>query len=382
MKERTISQRNLLGAFVGGMLGILALGYFNSGFLLVLGVFAGVIGGWWYQEIWVATASGFNEGVAKTRALGAFLFTPVRRLSEWRKGLDEIDIPLLPMLAWLATPFIWLLRRPGAMVMWTRAHPVNRAYLVRVATLPVFYAANAVIVGLLAYLLVRSAQGFDFNHDVRGIPIIFGGLGLLCIGIVSLMAPLMFWSSNSERKLDQMHSFYRTWERYSSMGVARFYVSELWFMARAWFSVVAWLVACIAWFCGIGGVFLAIVAITSAAIGMVKGVYQVSIRGGHWLCFGTTLTVTAIAAWIGSSYFGDVRILWGAALSTGLVSALATEGIRRSIVAVFNKNRPARAVALIPLGRQLRPGGRLFWRITTGIGDRFIGLLPMHPQNA
>src|SRR4051812_47450118 len=124
MEKRTISQRNLLGAFVGGMLGILALGYFNNGFLLFIGVFAGVIGGWWYQEIWNHTVKGYNDSVARTCAFGAFLFTPVHRLGEWRKTVVEIDFPLLPTLAFLATPFIWLLRRPVAITLWARSHPV------------------------------------------------------------------------------------------------------------------------------------------------------------------------------------------------------------------------------------------------------------------
>lgn len=387
MKDRTISQRNLLGAFVGGVFGILASGFFHP-VLLPVGVFAGVIGGWWYQEIWMATMHGFHEGVAKTQMLAAFLFTPLRRLSEWRKELwkDEVGwgafLPIVGFLAWLVSPLIWLLRRPAAMVMWARAHPVNRAYLVRGATLPLFYAVNAMIIGLLAFLLVRSAQGFDFNHDVRGIPIIFGGLVLFCVGVISLMAPMMFWSSNSQQKLDQMHNFYRTWERYSSMGVMRFYVSELWFMARAWFSIVAWLVACIAWFCGLGAVFLAIVAIMSAAIGFVKGVYQVSTRAGHWLCFGATLTTTVISAMLFHNSFVDVRVLWTVALLTGLVSAVATEGLRRGFVLLFRVNRSARTVALVPLGRQLMPGSRMFCRTSTNMSDWFIKFLPMHPQMA
>lgn len=383
MKERTISQRNLLGAFVGGVLGILAFGFFNA-ILLPFGVFAGVIGGWWYQEIWAATTHGFFEGVAKTKAFGAFLFTPVHRLRDWRadmkRNIDDLDI--LYYVGLLAIPFIWLLRRPGALVMWARAHPVNRAYLVRVATLPVFYAMNVAVIGFFALLLVRSAQGFDFNHDVRGLPIIFGGIFLFCIGIISLMAPMMFWMNDSDRKLDKMRSFYRTWERYSSMGIARFYVSELWFMARSWFSAVAWLVACIVWFCGLGAVFLAIVATVSAAIGLVKGVYQVSTQAGHWLCFGATLTTTVISAAVFHGSFGDPRAVWVVALLTGVASAGITEGLRRGFVLLFKSNRPARAVALVSLGKQLRPGGRLFWRISTIAGDWFIKLLPVHPQMA
>lgn len=383
MKERAIFQRNMLGAFMGGVLGILICG-FLSPLLLPVGVFAGVIGGWWYQEIWAATTHGFNEGMAKTCALAAFLFTPVRRLGEWRKQLwnDSVGDVMLPILAWLVSPIIWLLRRPAVIVMWTRAHTVNRAYLVRAATLPLFYAMNAAIIGFLANLLVRSAQGFDFNHDVRGIPIIFGGIFLFCIGIISLMAPMMSWSSDSERKLDQMHHFYRTWERYSSMGVARFYLSELWFLARAWFSAVAWAVACISWFCGLGAVYLAIVAVASAAIGFVKGIYRVSIRGGHWLCFGATLTTTIVSAMLFHNSFGDIRIMWFVAVLTGVASAGATEGLRQGILLFFNTNRPARVVAVVPLIKQLRPSGHLFWRTSTRVGDWFIGLLPTHPQNA
>lgn len=388
MKERTISQRNLLGAFVGGVLGVLAFGFLNA-LLLPAGVFAGVIGGWWYQEIWAATTNGFNEGVAKARALGVFLFTPVRRLDEWRKGLwkdpndlGEVFLPIAALLAWIVSPFIWLLRRPAVMVMWARAHPVNRAYLVRGATLPLFYAMNTVVIGFLAFLLVRSAQGIDMNHDVRSLPIMLGGIFLFCIGIASLMSPMMFWSSHSECKLDQMNNFYRTWERYSSMRVAHFYVSELWFMARMWFSVVAWLVACIAWFCGLGAVFLAIVAVTSAVIGLVKGVYHVSTQAGHWLCFGATLTTTTISAMLFHNSFGDMRILWVVALLTGVASAAATEGLRRGFILFFKTNRPARVIALVSLGKQLRPGGRLFWRTSTNVGDWLIKFLPMHPQMA
>ncbi|MES2668358.1 MAG: hypothetical protein V4644_01545 [Patescibacteria group bacterium] len=388
MKERTISQRNLLGAFVGGVLGILAFGFLNA-LLLPIGVFAGVIGGWWYQEIWAATSHGFNEGVARTRALGAFLFTPVRRLSEWRRELwkDQDDMwgafaPILTFLALLTSPFIWLLRRPAVMVMWARSHPVNRAYLVRIATLPVFYAATSAIIGLLGFSLFRSVQGWDWNHDVRGLWVIGAILGVFMLGILTLMAPMMFWLNDSDRKLDKMRSFYRTWERYSSMGVAHFYVSELAFMARAWLSAVVWVSVCFAWFIGLGGVFLAIVGIVSAAIGFVKGVYQVSIKAGHWLCFGATLTTTIISAAVFHGSFGDLRILWIVALLTGVASAGVTEGLRRGFVLLFKTHRPARAVALLPLGRQLRPGGRLFWRTSTSVGDWFIRFLPVHPQMA
>ncbi len=388
MKERTISQRNLLGAFVGGVLGILAFDFLNP-LLLPVGVFTGVIGGWWYQEIWGTIIHEFKQGVEKSRALSSFLFTPVRRLSEWRKelwkdsdGWGPVLLPIVGFLAWIVSPFIWLLRRPVVIVMWARAHPVNRAYLVRLATLPLFYAATGAIVGFFALLLIRSANDIDMNHDVRSIPVVFSGLFLCCISIVSLMAPVIFWSSNSDRKLDQMHSFYRIWERYFSMGVVRFYASELKFLVKQWSLITIWLLACIVWFCGLGGAFLIIVAIVSATIGFVKGVYQVSIKAGHWLCFGATLTTTIISAAMFHGSFGDIRVLWVVALLTGVASAGVTEGLRRGFVVLFKTYRSARAIALVPLGKQLRPGGRLFWSTSTRMGDWFNRFLSVHPQMA
>ena len=164
MKERTVSRRNLLGAFLGGVLGILAFGFLNA-ILLPVGVFAGVIGGWWYQEIWASTDHGFRTGIKMARALVTFLFTPAHRLGEWRKKLwrelDDLDVPLLPFLAWLATPFVWLLRRPAVMLLWARAHPLHRAYLVRTATLPVFYTIATAVMGWLAFLLYQGAQSIN-----------------------------------------------------------------------------------------------------------------------------------------------------------------------------------------------------------------------------
>lgn len=382
MKQRTISQRNLLGALVGGVFGILAFGYFSA-ILLPFGVFAGVVGGWWYQEIWTATAYGFDEGVAKTRALGIFLFTPARKLSEWRKELWEDAFDVVPVfLAWLISPFIWLLRRPAVMFMWARSHPVNRAYLVRVAILPLFYGMCAVIVGFFAFLLVRFAQGVDMNKDAIALPVMASGIFLCCMGIISIMMPMMLWSSSSENKLDEMRNFYRTWEHYSSMSATHFYVSELWHMVKVWFSCFAWVAACFTWFCGLGVVFLVVVAVTSAVIGFVKGVYQVSTQAGHWLCFGATLTTTIISATLFHGSFGDIRILWTVALLTGVFSAGLTEGLRRGFVLLFKTNRSARVVALVSLGKQLRPSFRQFWSTSDSVGTWFIKFLPTHPMMA
>lgn len=66
---RSASSRNLLGGFLGGVLGILALGYFTQSVLmLTLGVVTGVVGGYWYEEIGKALVVAFQDAVATVRA--------------------------------------------------------------------------------------------------------------------------------------------------------------------------------------------------------------------------------------------------------------------------------------------------------------------------
>lgn len=387
MKERTVSRRNLLGAFLGGVLGILACGFFNA-FLLPVGVFAGVIVGWWYQEILASTMNGFHTGILMARSLGVFLFTPAHRLSEWRKKLwrelGDLDPPLLLFLAWVATPFIWLLRRPMAGVLWICAHPLHRAYLVLAAILPVFYTIATAVIGSLALVLHWTAQGVDMKYSFWSVPVMAAGVMLFCLYITSLVMPFMIWSeSENEQKFTQMRRIYRVWKRYTSMGALRFYGSELRFITHLWFSGMTWVIACFAWFCGIGGIFLGTMALMSAAVGFVKGVYRVSTRAGHWFCFGVTLTTTIIAAALFRPFFEDLQFLLDLALLTGVISAIATEGLRRGLLLLFKTWRQARAIALIPLEHQLRPGGHLFWRISTGAGDWFKrSFLPVRPKLA
>ena len=175
-----------------------------------------------------------------------------------------------------------------------------------------------------------------------------------------------------------LRGFYRNWERYASRGAMRFFVRDLANFFLCQISIALFLGGAAIWFTSIGGAFvLLVVAPISAMVGAVKGIYQVSTKAGHWLCFGTTVVVTALTALMAYPYLNDARVLWTVALFAGLASASATEGVRRSLVWFFSFSGHARAVASETLGAQLAPSGRAFWRITKQVGGKFNNALPM-----
>ncbi len=381
MKERSVSQRNLLGAFVGGMLGILALGYFNNSLLLIVGCFAGVIGGWWYQEIGQYVVDSFNAGVMKSKEFVGFVFTPVHKLRAWRAELwQDIDnIDAFYYLALFAIPFIWVLRRPAAIILWAREHPGNRAKLVRILAMPVFWAIN--VAWLIPVGLWMTKEAGRLNHVPAGLFPILGCIVMLVLGLYTIVVPLIARGEADEHPLVRVYDEYQDWNRYVSQGPIGFFFSELAFWYKSWLAASLFMIASAAWFIGAGAVFLGIIGVISGAIGLVKGVYQVSFRTGHWLCFGTTLATTAISASVFHDYLGNVQILWIVALLTGVVAAVATEAARRMLVHFFTKHRSVRALALLSLERQLQPSGRMFMQISTRAGDWFGSYLPVCVQN-
>lgn len=384
MKGRTVTQRNLLGAFVGGVLGILAFGYFSV-FLLPFGVFAGVIGGWWYEEIWQHIVDGIKSGLKTTllvrdelvrrwNTLVTFLFTPHRRQKEMRFDPG----PALAAVGFLLFPLIWLTRRVG----WAKEHPVNKAYLVRWAVTLANYMLSGFVLFWAARWIIDAGNSAEHLHRTNGQIFWIGLAPVGLMALLTLVSPL-FWDENGDdTSLDKMRRFYSTWSRYASKGPLGFFASELLWLVTVEYTSMAWMLGGLAWFIGAGGIFVAIVTILSAGIGLVKGVYHVVTRAGHWLCFGVTLATTIVAAWLGYRYFSDARILWATALATGILSAVGTEALRRALVWGFQTYRPARAVALVPIGKQLRPETKLFLQISASVGEWFYGLLPMRPLQA
>lgn len=372
MKERSVTRRNLVGAFWGGFLGILVAGYLHPA-VLPIGCLLGVVVGWWHQEILVHVKRSCLRGVIRTRRSWewskAFVLTPVWELKDKAKGL-RIDVgPAVVVFHAIMFGIVWLLRRPNAFRCWLRAHPMNRAYFIRVCAVITYYFIGTGLLFLPFYFLWSSGYfSVQSIHD-NGFGI-FYGLGCLAVGVSLVIIPIVLDSEGLD-ETRRLRNFYRTWERFAAIGTLRFFFGEVYFLMKVWAFTLAMMILSFLWFAGAGSVFVVCVVVPiSAGVGIVKGVYAVSMRAGHWLCFGTTLVVTAITAWLTYPYLGDQRILWIVALCAGLASAGATEAIRRLIVWAFFLSDRLQAMNFAPLDGQLAGWCRLFWDVSRNIERR------------
>jgi hypothetical protein len=377
MKNRSVSQRNFVGAFLGGVLGILACGYLHPA-VLPFGCFLGVIIGWWYQEIWQSVTDSVNHAVARVEhtwnQFTIFVLTPT-----WKLKNIKIDIKIKPCLKVLHSiifPLIWLLLRPIAIIKWLMKHQVNRLYITRTLAVFTHSTINALWVVPLVIYNFKAIELYESSESL--IPVLHC-MSMIFVPLFTMILPLVaLLNETDEETLKKMRRFYLNWERYVEKGSFRFYAKELSRFFLYEISICSLFIGGAAWFTVIGAVFVLIVVVPiSAGIGLVKGIYKVSVKAGHWLCFGTTVTVTAFVAWTMHPYLNDVRILWFTALFAGLLSAALTEALRRSLVWSFSINERARLIALTRLYVQLTPSGRKFWQITTNIGDRFCDILPI-----
>ncbi len=357
MKERSITKKNVTGGFLGGILGILSFGYIHPA-VLPLGCVFGVLIGWWYQEILQSALEGWHKGVIKTHEAWnrtvLFLTTPTRKL----KGININLEPSLKVLHFLVFLVVWVFRSPITFYHWLGKHQMNQVYTIRVFVVATTLGLTALWMIPLGFKLNQMFGGVDQNSPMGALVIL-----AFILGLVAVISPFA--------RSESLRDFYSSWSAYSRQGTILFFLKEV---ATSIFLQVAMIVVFSGmgfWFIAIGGAFVAIViAPLSFAIGMVKGIYKVAMKPGHWLCLITTLVVTLISAWQLHSYFADARILWAVALMAGVVSALATEGLRQLIALFYKHNEFIRRVALTELGILLTPSGRAFWRLSQTVGEK------------
>ncbi len=378
MDQRTVSFRNFVGAFLGGALGILAFGYLNA-FALAPGCFFGVVVGWWHKEIWNKAIGSVHAKIVSTRLayhrfMRRFHMLAVRRRKEDRTRFDihKYSHGVLAFLRFMATPFVWIAKIFIALVRVFKAHPMNRAMVVRSLAIVAFEGLS------LLWMWAAFARSMGrIIHLPKESPETLLILPMLILPIFAmLMPPILLFNDPHYEGISEMRNFYRCWERYSKSKVT-FFLHDIATMFQIQITLVSWLGGLLVWYSGVGGAFVIfIVAPVSCVVGAVKGIYEVSTKAGHWMCFGATLATTAFTAWISYPYFGDARVLWGVALFAGIASAAVTEGLRRSLTWVFKKNERIFRVASLPLYDQLAPSGRMFQRITTRVIDRLLPALP------
>ena len=361
MKSRSITKRNLTGGFFGGIMGIFSFGYIHP-CVLPIGCLLGVLGGWWYQEIFQSAIEGWHKGVQKTHDVwnGVILLitTPTKKLKNININF-EFPMRVVHFLIFLV---FWVFRSPMIFYRWMKKHPMNQVYVLR-------FLATIASIELTALWMVPL--GFKLNHMFE-IAKKGNGMDAICVltlllGMIVVVCAFTYPVARS----DGMYNFYASWSSYSYQGMILFFFREVMANILSQIGTTVIMLGILFWFFAIGGAFLVIIiAPLSFGIGMVKGIYKVAMKPGHWLCLITTLVVTLASALEMHTYFADQRILWAVALTAGVVSAMATEGLRRIVALFCEHSKFIQGVAMTELGTLLSPSNKFFWKTSELLSDK------------
>jgi hypothetical protein len=285
--NRTVTGRNFLGAFLGGMLGILACGYFGA-LALVIGVVAGVVFGFCYDWLWEAINLGFSHAKVKAVRIRRSAQVRLGRLdSNWRKPLTTIERLKIGMAA-----------------------------------------IDGLVIGAsLGFFVWLAAQIDDWVHRFRwaseyatGATTLSTVIGLALFLVVACVCIAIIGTRREEAGQGRYESAQNAWLRSPSGFIAVQAVKSL------YLAMVVPIVLCgflVYW-------VLALPLFVSGVLVPVLGAYlalklcaQVVRGGGYMLCLVVTLAVTATSAYIFRGWFSSQPALWMLSLSTGAASALA-----------------------------------------------------------
>ena len=331
MKTRSITSRNVMGGFLGGMIGILAFSW--SSFLMPVGCFIGVLFGYWFQEI-IDLIIDFPKRI----------FRRFHRMPEWFSGVSNEFIKditkttswLSELPAWLfykailwfrvlcVNPVVWffgwLLR---AWKFLTDSHPINTAYILQGIAVSIVTAIC--FIGAVWFWYAADMQHIDNNS--------FMVLPFMTVVLSSIMVPVLLLCKVVYVDTDdislKMHHFYKTYDRIARLGKTIFFIREL--LVCTGYAVYILLVT----FGSMFAIVMLLVAVILfmgciVILGFFRALYVVAHYEGHWLCFGVTLITTTSMA-LSIQDFLSGAMLWIVALATGCLSGVCSEIVRRGI---------------------------------------------------
>jgi hypothetical protein len=363
---------NFIGGFCGGLLGIIMFGSIHP-VALVLAVFFGVIAGWWHQKIWSATMASARQGVDRTRKLMN------RIVGVEHAKVHEGDSLKSAWLRYAKSRFVNLL---GASIRFSR-RPVVQMRAVNAGAVITNIALHSLwIVPLVFSLRLDPERKLDdsFFSSLCVFTFVVSSIAMMSLAFVSLLdinptSPLMSSCAIENSRL----------EKYKARGAFGFFIAQSAEILGIQLLVVVWAarllgfgIVAVLWFAGPGALFL-LFAVTpiSGAIGGAKYFYWASKRREHWTCLAVTLVVTAISAITMQSYFGDLRILWGTALVTGVLSGIASEAAHRAIQTYCARSEALKEFAKRGIEDRLAPMNTRFARMTEDV-LRYAGQKLLH----
>jgi len=350
---RSVATKNLVGGFLGGACGILTCGYFYT-FLMPLGVLVGVVAGWWYEAIWNMIVKNVHDGIELVddyiRRSRAFIDEcaqfSMKSLFQRKKKEGYLQ---LSWFSFIETIFIWFFTRPIACWKWFNRHPMNRAYALKALLIVLEFTCIVAITAFLVHYFMPENLGGGIGFDGRLIPAKAPRLtdyvfGTILFSFFSLLIPFVCFMNMFDDYTAK--DFYIDFSDYASLGPVKYFFHFMFkaFIMQAKIAILALL--SIVYFSGMVIMFVGIfVAPLAIIIWTVKGVNEIIMRRGHWLCLGVTMTVTTLVVYFLNPYFGNISILWATALGAGMASGGLTEGLRRTIAWVFENTSIGRQYA-------------------------------------
>lgn len=396
-----MTHRNIVGAFFGGVLGILAC-YFFGAYLLPIGCITGVFGGWFYQELLTLPVRGYKHSSVVVDACMDRLAKSKTLFPSWRPSRKSwiTSISLLVALA-ICSRYMGII--PSILMMlliaavstlfhklwcfigsplwkmfsnWLKQHPMNQAKMLRLITGLIFLATN--IRWLIIPLVVKSGK-------ISTQPDSFLSIFTPVVTVLGLIFFLLFSVTFKNEKIDSVYSmrgFYRSWERYGKSKVW-FFVCDLVQLFLAELITSAWMCFGLIWWIGFGGLFtLLILAPICVVVDGTKAYYAVANKGKHWMCLGCVFVSTGYVYWATRSHLHDPRFTYLIALSAGTLSAFVAQTVLHLSLKYVDGNQYLTKILTTPIKNYLAPCRQRFLSVTSVVWNWVfrITMAPIDPN--
>jgi hypothetical protein len=291
-----------------------------------MGCIIGALVGFWFNEIKSAVRGNLQKvaSVLKTDIDFGFALSRaqsfgvgVHRWTRYHKLTWMRDVRKATKLGyWCISVLGWLILSPFRLINLCFSHPVMVARTIR---------ALSIVCTTVLVLLVSYSVCPDMDEIGRYM------LVLTCSGLATMLSFFAAEVLMCDDESSRLSFFFFNWSRYSRQGPVLQVVKSVAQHLLAMVTIVGLLLAMVFVLCG---GFVSLVLFIFVTL-LMNALWIASSRHEHLLCVTVTLIVTVISAIVCNTYMHGIG-LWLVALTTGVLSGLLTEALRRVVVFSFN----------------------------------------------
>jgi hypothetical protein len=324
--KTNLTVRNIIGAFVGGMVGILACYYAGVAYM-PFACLIGVVLGFWHDKIII----DYRKNIT---IAGAFGTACSARVNQWKNGcVSYLNQPRECLNRWWAKmptnkmsyivrALSWVVSSPAIFIAWLRRHPMNRADTITCLV------GVGIVAGLFKFGYLSSLFSKDepFKNMSLPPPVAFGMfMATLMLFFFPVLAIAL--RGRADNDMAGFYHQYSKYSRYGAVGWSLFQLKNAVLLYAYGFIFSQLLLGAL---CLLIAGLLATIAFMLAVVVPARVFWRCVKLQGHWLCFGTTVLTTLIAWFSVRNHVNNVAMAWMLALVNGVCAALITEGLRHS----------------------------------------------------